>query len=417
MGSLGSRQRLEVERIRSAIRRRLSLDAGRFVVARGQRFDDTLIPAGLAPYGYDRARRDGSVNLGSLIDGGRVHAFRRRVQKLRFVTDDDAPTLSTDDRFLRLARVAACGTPVISGEDLMLPARLSAAVPVSGGDLTDPETHARIAFRQWSAVFDELVLPTVWEKVGRPTVSIVISTRRPSFARLWASQITRQTYRNVQVVCAMHSHEFTDDHRSEIRSILDGSGIAVRFVDVEAGTSLGLALNTARRVADGDVILKWDDDDLYSSNHVMDLLRARHYSHAPLVGKACDFVYLAGRDVLVRRHQADREAFSPTLSGNTLMIDRDALDAVGGWADVSVGEDASLIARVRREGGQTYRTMGFGMIAVRQASSDRHTWNLDEESLIAGAVRTWPGLAVDQALVDTDGDIIDDVRRLAGGGR
>jgi hypothetical protein len=393
------------------------LDAGRFVVARGQRFDDTLIPVGLAPFGYDRARRDGAATLDSLAGRGQVDDFRRRLQRLRHVIDDGRQGLTADERFRRLVRVAACGTPVIPGGDLVLSAVLSAAKHVGGDELADPETHARIAFRQWGAVFDDLVLPSAWEKVGRPSVSIVISTRRPSFARLWATQIARQTYLNLQVVCALHSHDFTDGHRNEIRSLLDGSGIVVRFVDVDAATSLGHALNTVCRAADGDVILKWDDDDLYSSNHVMDLLRARHYSQAPLVGKACDFVYLAGRDVLVRRHQADREAYSPTLSGNTLMIDREALDAVRGWTDVSVGEDASLIARVRREGGQTYRTMGFGMIAVRQASTDRHTWNLDEESLIVGAVRTWPGLAVDQALVDVDGEVIDDVRRLAGGGR
>jgi hypothetical protein len=417
MGRLGATWSVEVERIRSAIRRRLGFDAGRFVVARGQRFDDTLIPVGLAPFGYDRARRDGSATLDSFAERGRVDAFRRRAQQFRFVTDDDDSDLTANERFRRLVRVGACGTPVIAGDDLVLPSRLSTATPASGDDFADPETHARIAFRQWSAVFDELVLPSMWEKVGRPAVSIVISTRRPSFARLWASQVSRQTYRNVQVVCALHGYEFTDGHRSEIRSILDGSGVVVQFVEVDAATSLGHALNTAWWIADGDVILKWDDDDLYSSNHVMDLLRARHYSQAPLVGKACDFLYLAGRDVLVRRHQADREVYSPTLSGNTLMIDRDALDTVGGWADVSVGEDASLIARVRREGGQTYRTMGFGMIAVRQASSDRHTWHLDEESLISGAVRTWPGLAVDRALVDVDESLIDEVRRLAGGGR
>jgi hypothetical protein len=121
--------------------------------------------------------------------------------------------------------------------------------------------------------------------------------------------------------------------------------------------------------------------------------------------------------MLVQRHQADRESFSPTLSGNTLMIDRDALDAVGGWSDVSRGEDVSLITRVRHEGGETYRTMGFGMIAVRHTSASQHTWDLNEPALLEDSVGSWPGLHAAAALVDADPDLINEVRRFARGER
>ena len=327
-----------------------------------------------------------------------------------------------EERARRLVRVASCGTPVIvsAPDDFagVLPAGvLSTLVGVSDSDVGDTQRLSALAFAQWSTVFDHLVLEPQWAVSGEPAVSITISTHRPAFVSRWVSQIAHQTHRNLEVVCVLHSDQFTDGHRDEMCSVLGDAGIAVSFAEAPVGSSLGAALDTARRRANGDVILKWDDDDLYSSNHVRDLLRARHYSQAPLVGKACDFVYVGSRDVLVQRHQADREAFSPTLSGNTLMIDRDALDAVGGWSDVSLGEDASLIARVRREGGMTYRTMGFGMIAVRQTAAGRHTWNLDEAALVEGAVRSWPGLDVAAALVDADPDLIADVRRSAGGER
>ncbi|MGA1035572.1 MAG: glycosyltransferase, partial [Ilumatobacteraceae bacterium] len=182
-------------------------------------------------------------------------------------------------------------------------------------------------------------------------------------------------------------------------------------------SSLGTTLDAARRRADGEVILKWDDDDLYSSDHVADLVRARHYSQASVVGKACEFVYFGGRNVTIRRQQADREAWSPTLSGNTLMIDRDALDAVGGWANRSLGEDADLIVRIRRAGGRTYRTVGFGMIVVRHADVSLHTWSLDANASIEASVESWPGLANDEAMVDAPVEVIDAIRRSAGGAR
>ena len=305
-----------------------------------------------------------------------------------------------DESLVRCAQ--AVGTPVVSASEV---GRLTA----------DLEAWQHESFRQWSIALDRYRLEPYWRALGRPSVSITIASHRPQFVARWLPQIARQTHTRLQVVAALHADGFTEADRDLVRRTLGERGIDVVIVDAPPSLSLGATLDLARQRADGDVILKWDDDDLYSSNHVVDLLRARHYSGAPLVGKACDFVYLGSRDMTVRRHQADRESFSPTLSGNTLMIDRDALDAVGGWTDVSLGEDASLIARVRRAGGRTYRTAGFGMIAVRHANAAQHTWNLDEAALVDGAVHTWPGLALDAALVDVPVDVSDAVRRSAAG--
>ncbi|MDA2958417.1 MAG: glycosyltransferase family 2 protein [Actinomycetota bacterium] len=327
------------------------------------------------------------------------------------VIDDSTGGLSIEERARALVRVATCGTPVLAKADLatMLPAEIMRAfTDASPAHLDDADHLATLAYRQWSAVFDHFA-PVVGD------VSITIASHRPRFIDFWLPQITQQVHRPVQVVVALHDTGFTEAERDRIRGVLGESGIDVVIVDVPSSKSLGATLDLARRRADGNVILKWDDDDLYGSNHVVDLLRARRYSGAPLVGKACDFVYVGSRDVTVRRHQADRETFSPTLSGNTLMIDREALDAVGGWSDVSLGEDASLIARVRRAGGNTYRTAGFGMIAVRHADPSRHTWNLDIESLVDGAIRTWSGLAPHAALVDVPTNVSDAVRRSAVG--
>lgn len=418
--SQGSRWSVEVDRRLSALRRRLGRDAGPFRPARGLALDSSWVPAGLASFGVDRAVR---VGVGSVLDvhgSGSADVFRRAVQRYSAVADDASCGLSVEERARRLVRAAACGTPVVSvGSDLagVLPASVATVLGgVSVGELADPEVAMRVAFNQWSAVFDHLVLPTAWV-ASAPTVSITIASHRPQFVTRWLPQIARQTHSRLQVVAALHADGFTEADRDLIRRTLGERGIDAVIVDAPPSLSLGATLDLARRRADGDVILKWDDDDLYSSNHVIDLLRARHYSRAPLVGKACDFVYLGSRDLTVQRHQADRESFSPTLSGNTLMIDRDALDAVGGWSDVSLGEDASLIARVRRAGGFTYRTAGFGMIAVRQAQASQHTWNLDEVTLVDGAVRTCPGLALDAALVDVPSEISDAVRRSAAGER
>lgn len=409
--SLGSRWSVEADRRRAAVRRRLGLDAGPFAPARGLVLDDAWLPAGLAPFGFDRSARSGVGEVDQLPTTGSVDRFRRSVQRFLAVTDTGS-LLPVEARARQLVRAAACGTPVaIAHPDdfaTVLPPEVIREFQVDHLSSFDD----RVACRQWNAVFDAFV-----PSLATTSVSITVASHRPQFVRRWVDQIARQSHRGLQVVAALHADDFTELDRDRVRRTLGERGIDVVIVDADPTASLGATLDLARRCADGEVIVKWDDDDLYASTHIADLLRARHVSKAPLVGKACDFVYFGGRDVTIRRHQADREAWSPTLSGNTLMIDRDALDAVGGWADQSLGEDVALIARIRRAGGRTYRAAGFGMIAVRHADASQHTWSLDENESIDGSVASWPGVAVDEALVDVSTDLIDAVRRSAGGAR
>jgi hypothetical protein len=187
------------------------------------------------------------------------------------------------------------------------------------------------------------------------------------------------------------------------------------LVSLQDEAVLGDVLNAVTSRADGKVLIKWDDDDLYSTTHVMDLLRARHYSGATIVGKAAEFIYLQGSDVTVRRQQAPWEIFSPTLAGSTLTIAREDLLSVGGWDALPTREDASLIKKVRRAGGSSYRTAGFGFLVVRSAASGGHTWNPDAGEMIQSAVTSKAGIGTDWAMIDLPDDVIRTVSRSDSG--
>ncbi len=411
MGTLGGQFRNRSVAQLAAVRRRLGLDAGPFSPARSQRFDEEWIPRGLAPFGFERSRRKGFGSVEQLPTDLRVDNFRRYVQRWQGITAGPRDVL--DPVLTRwLVRASACGTPVISVSPDCVGDEIPSLVRTLWGEglPTEPEAWARLTYQQWAAVHDTFA-PTD----SLPEVTITLATRRPAYVDLWLPQIVRQKHRSLQVVVVLHDPGFSGVTQERIRHELENAGIQVDIVTVDPTQSLGAALDAARRRAEGDVILKWDDDDLYSSMHVVDMLRARRYSGASLVGKACDFVYFADQDVTIRRHQADREAWSPTLSGNTLMIDRTVLDEVGGWANTSLGEDAELISRVRRYGCNTYRTVGYGMIAIRNAESGCHTWQISSDT--PDRKSHWQGLAVDEALVDAPTSITDAVRRRARGER
>ena len=359
------------------------------------RFDGTgVIPDLLSPYGWEVARRSGVIDLTELnrLDPRRnPDRFRRVVQGRWAVVQSGQPP---DDRGQFLLRCAqAVGTPVLSGAE---------ADRLRSGH----EAWQQESFRQWSTVFDRHRLFPSWTSMGRPSVSVVLPSYRPENIDLWASILGAQSFRPLQVVVGCHGSAWTTSHIDRVVGQLREADVDVQAVEVDECASLGEVLAAASERADGDVVVKWDDDDLYSSTHLIDLLRARHYSGATIVGKSSDFVYVQSADVTVRRVQAPREIFSPTLSGSTLTIARDDLREVGGWAPLAEAEDVDLITRVRRAGGSTYRTVGFGFLVIRKSSAVAHTWNPGDDVFLTPGNPQRPGLDTDWAMIDLPAEVI-----------
>ena len=136
------------------------------------------------------------------------------------------------------------------------------------------------------------------------------------------------------------------------------------------------------------MLFRSDDDDWYAPDVVADLLLARSYSGAELVGMPDDVYYLEPTDETVRLGQPS-EVYRQFVAGGTLMVDRSLLREVGGFRTVRRHVDAELIAAVRAAGGATYRTHGLGYLLRRTDSG--HTWQADLDDLRARAAQVTPG--------------------------
>jgi hypothetical protein len=179
----------------------------------------------------------------------------------------------------------------------------------------------------------------------RPSVSALVlaDDRLPSVL----AALQAQTYPDVEIVVGVSSRSAEVD-----RAIAECS----RPVRVAFG---GLDALTAR--AHGALLTVIDSADVYGPEHVWDLVLARHYSGATLVGKAAEFIFLSPLDVTLRRTGVATEAFAPAVSPGAAMISRADLESVGGWTDLCV--------RVRRAGGLVYRSHSFGYLNVRRGLS------------------------------------------------
>jgi hypothetical protein len=232
-----------------------------------------------------------------------------------------------------------------------------------------------------------------------PPVSVVLSTRRTSRLSGVLRDVAAFDYPRLQLVVGLHLDDADEDG---VRRLLAEIAPHVDPVVVSrsASTSFGAVLGDLTARADGALVTKVDDDDRYGRQHVWDLVLARGYSGAVVVGKPAEFVYLEDLDTTVRRASARSEEYGTAVAGGTMLMARGDLDAVGGWRPVAKSVDRGVLDRVLRDGGLVYSTHGLGYVYVRHSSG--HTWEPEIKHFLNNNLEQWDGRIVDPDTVAID---------------
>lgn len=219
-----------------------------------------------------------------------------------------------------------------------------------------------------------------------PTVTALLATRRPQHLPAALRSLLAQTYPSLEVVVCLHGIDLP----VECEALLATSGRPYEVVTVPGEETFGTALGIASARASGSLLTKFDDDDTYGPDHVWDLVLARHYSGATLVGKGAEFVYLEDADLTIRRWLGRPESDDAIIAGGTMLIGKDDLDHVGGWPPVPRSVDRGLMDRIHRAGAATYKTHPVGYVYHRRAGG--HTWNPGQEYFLRDVRQRWEGL-------------------------
>ena len=316
----------------------------------------------------------------------------RRLRRVHHLEDVQAFHADIVTRAGELARLAAAGVVVhLADGDPRLR-------PLLGDDLyrlmtTDargmaPGARERLGISMRRAALRD---HSTWARARRrgpeelPLVSVLLATRRPRFLPWILDAVARQTYPHRELVLALHGDGFVDVERR-----LAALPCPARVIRADAREPLGAVLDAAAGAASGTLLTKMDDDDAYGADHLWDLVLAREYSGAELVGKFHEFVYLARSDRTVYRRYGGGERYrTSTLDGGTLLISRQDLHRAGGWRPVPRHVDEALWGDVVRAGGRLYRTHGAGFMLIRHGH--RHTWEVSDDWFLAHADRTISG--------------------------
>lgn len=227
---------------------------------------------------------------------------------------------------------------------------------------------ARLVMRAELDRYAAVVPRPAWPPARLPCVSCLMPTynRRP-FAERAIAFFLEQDYLPRELV-------IVDDGEDEIADLVP-AGAPIRYHRLEARASIGAKRELACELADGEILVQWDDDDWHGSGRlrrqVEPLARGSAEMSGILRGYLLDLRTLrfwAGEPPL---HEGSVHAL---LIAGTLAFTRTAWLEAGGYPDRSIGEEVALLSGVKDNGGRVASVTGDGIfIQVRHGAN---SWRL-----------------------------------------
>ncbi|MBA8806303.1 spore maturation protein CgeB [Promicromonospora sukumoe] len=302
----------------------------------------------------------------------------------------------------RIFEITASGTPVVStpsaavgeyfpGDEVFVAGSREAGAHTIRALVRSPELRDRAVHKGQRRIWREHTYATRSQKVlhdaglvtspvvPRPSVTALVSTNRPHQLDHVLEVLGAQQAVDLQVALLTHGFE-TDD--ADLRARAKEAGVGtLELLTAPSDVPLGACLNLLLDAADGDVVAKIDDDDLYGPQYLSDQLYALAYSGADVVGKQAHYMYLEGSDATILRF-ADREhRYTDRVMGPTIVAARAAADGVR-FRALERGEDTAFLADLVEAGGTVYSADRFNFVQVRSAV-DGHSWTVSDAELLA----------------------------------
>lgn len=348
--------------------------------------------------------------VGSLPYGNLLTAYKHYKVFLNVNSVIDSPSMCAR----RIFEITATGTPVVTTpsaatraffpqDEVPQPATEEDAEWTLRAFVKSRELRDRTVHKAQRRIWKEhtyshramTVMDSLDVKFTNPSntsVSAVVSTNRPDHLTAVINTHSQQVSVDKQLVLVAHGFTVSADISARAK---DAGIDHLKIVHVGANESLGACLNRGIAAADGCVIAKMDDDDIYGQNYLADQLAALRYSGAELVGKQAHYLYLRSRNIVMCRFPEREHRFTDMVMGPTLFGHRE-LFLEHPFAERTLGEDTELQRRLVAAGAQIYSADRFNFIQVRGDHS--HTWAVEDDLLLANSEVHAFGLSFDHYL-------------------
>ncbi|MEX3611032.1 glycosyltransferase [Rothia sp. LK2588] len=318
----------------------------------------------------------------------------------------------------RVFEITASGTPVVTTRSAAIPNYFTGdEVPVVDtpeeaqgvlrGLVRSPELNSRTVHLAQRKIWEghtythraEQVLTAAGvpftSQTALPSVSALVSTNRPHQLENVLQTVAGFKGVDVELNLLTHGFEASD---AELRAQAAELGLEnLNLLNASADVPLGECLNRLVGAASGAVLTKIDDDDLYGPDYLRDLLFARRFSGADVVGKQAHYMHLEGMGLTLLRSPEREHRWTSFIMGPTITGSREVFEAHP-FGSLGRGEDTDFLRRVTASGGSIYSADRFNFMQLRSAAG-AHTWDAGDRELLGTGVVAFYGRGEENVLV------------------
>lgn len=344
--------------------------------------------------------------IGSLPYPNMLTAYKDFAAFLNVNSVVDSPSMCAR----RIFEISATGTPVVSApsaaldhffppDEVFQPATREEATHIVRALMRSSELRDRTVHRAQRRIWSEHTythramqvmnaLGLSYEDPTLKTCTVICSTNRPGQIDHILHAVSSQRHLDVQLSLITHGY---DIDASELAARADELGLTLTHQAAPSSVTLGECLNLAVERADGDLIAKFDDDDLYGENYLRDQTAALRYSDADLVGKQAHYMHLEASNTTLLRFPEREHKHTDFVMGPT-MVGRAEIFRSFPFAARTRGEDTAFQRNLTEHGASIYSSDRFNFVQMRSGTG-AHTWAVAETELLATGVVHGYGLA------------------------
>lgn len=213
-------------------------------------------------------------------------------------------------------------------------------------------------------------------------VSIVTCTKRRYCMDTLFHNYSRQNYRNKELIVILNNNNL------KVREYIEAAKPYknIRIYSLPGHVSLGSCLNYGVKLSKYNFIAKFDDDDYYAPNYLIDSMRVLLKTNADIVGKRSHYMYLNGKRLLLHRYYKMADQYAPLVQGATLLVKRHVFNKVR-FPNHTRGECVKFCYDSLAKGFKIYSGNPYNFVAIRRRNSKDHTWIVNDHHLLTRKVR------------------------------
>jgi glycosyltransferase involved in cell wall biosynthesis len=212
-------------------------------------------------------------------------------------------------------------------------------------------------------------------------VSVITCTNRPLYFGMLINNYGRQRFKHKELIVVLNKDSMDlSEYRRRVSSYPN-----ISVYKVPEKFTLGRCLNYGIGKAKYPIIAKFDDDDYYAPNYLVEQVGALRRTGADIVGKGAHLKFFEGKRLLAITTPSQKNKYVKDVAGGTLLFRRRLYNHVR-FADRTLGEDTNFLQRSRAKGYRLYATSPYNFVGIRRANKKSHTWTLSDNIVMKGSL-------------------------------